>query len=138
MVRPSTNFPAVDTGGSGGDGTREEPLSVSRSPRSPISDAEQLVLGCPADRQFDAAGEMARGQIRRLLAGQDRLDNARREKGERQHPADAFRMHAGVAFGISILESAHILRQQPICLPLKTPAEVRRPFEPLPPPRLTR
>ena len=46
--------------------------------------------------------QMARGQGARLIAGQDRAGDVRREKSEREHPADDA---IGLAFGPG--ESVH-------------------------------
>jgi len=42
---------------------------------------EPLLLG-PSVRQLDAAGEPRGGQVDRLLAVEDRLDNVRRQEGK--------------------------------------------------------
>ena len=48
---------------------------------------EPLLLG-PSVRQLDAAGEPRGGQVDRLLAVEDRLDNVRRQEGKGDQPPD--------------------------------------------------
>ena len=52
------------------------------------ADAEQLLLRRPGNRQVEGADQMMRGQLRRLMSRRDRLDDLRRQKGERQDPAE--------------------------------------------------
>src|SRR4051812_34914299 len=49
---------------------------------------EAVLLGRPLGRQIDIPNEPMRGQLGRLTSRRDRLDNLRREKGERQQAAD--------------------------------------------------
>ena len=76
----------------------------------PALEAQQLDLVSPTHRQIDAAGQEPYRQIGRLLAGQDGLDDTRREKGKRKQSTHVFGMRTESVGNILARDSASICK----------------------------